>query len=99
SLAAIVHITEESKQLVQRGSRRARVDSWWNQPSIREPFVFSRSTLIPNSRYHRGGSSRQRGGGDGRRFSCLLGQTTRPRLFSSDLNTGVRRMRGPYSHS
>src|SRR5262249_29231509 len=51
SLAAIVHITEESKQLVQRGSRRARVDSWWNQPSIREPLVFSRSTLIPNSRY------------------------------------------------
>jgi len=50
SLAAIVHITEESKQLVQRGSRRARVDAWWNQPSIRELLVFSRSTLIPNSR-------------------------------------------------
>jgi hypothetical protein len=37
--------------LVQRGSWRCGVDSWWNHPSIREPLVFSRSSLIPNSRY------------------------------------------------
>jgi hypothetical protein len=29
------------------------VDSWQNQPSIREPLVFSTSGLIPNSRNNR----------------------------------------------
>src|SRR5918911_147921 len=48
-LAEIVNIAEDSNQLVHRGSRRCEVDSWWNQPSIREPLVFSRSRRIPNS--------------------------------------------------
>ena len=48
--AEIINIAEESHQLVQRGSRACGVDSWWNQPSIREPLTFSSSNLIPNSR-------------------------------------------------
>jgi hypothetical protein len=51
SLAEIVNIAEDRHQLVHRGSRVMQVDSWQNQPSIREPLVFSSSDLIPNSRY------------------------------------------------
>jgi hypothetical protein len=50
-VAAIGKSAAASQQAVPRGARAGRVEAWWHPPSRRAPLAFSRSRLLPNSRY------------------------------------------------